>query len=170
MAYRAWTMSKGGSLNEYLRRRGLGPKRAGEFMFVLQKRLGHVSSDLDKSAGTRSPGSWAYHLNTCTTALNTFSNTKERFGDVDRTATFLTVSPEGVVRWMRRLTANIVEVTNQYRKAGIDPQVHVTVNPYLDRAKKAAVRWKAANTDAHEPCRPEAQAHGEIPLSQPTSP
>jgi hypothetical protein len=134
------------SLKRYLESRGLSlsPEReAQSFAFTLRARLWHGNADLKKSAGTKSPGAWAYHLGVCATALNNFSTIKEHHGReaVDRKAQFFEITPERLIDNMAEFGKKTKEAVTQYYTRGIDPQPKITVMPAWNRATGAIKRW-----------------------------
>ena len=132
----------------YLRRKDRSKAGSEGYPYKLRAQLARVTSDLERNPNDKSPGSWAVSLGISTTALNFFSYRKASQGQdgVNRLAQFLKVTPDVVIDRMKRLVPRIRAGVAQYRERGIDPQVEVTVNPYLAEAQKAVARWRAIST------------------------
>lgn len=96
-----------------------------------------------KHGAKRSPNSWAVAANTCACALAVFSKTSDRNG----WQKFINCSPDRLIRIMALCAKKAKEGCQAYRDQGIDPQVQVTLNPYLEKCRKALSDWREATKE-----------------------
>jgi hypothetical protein len=123
----------------------------------MRAEVARIDSDLELEPLERSPGAWATSLGISATILNIFSARRETGGQegVDKEVEFLRITPDRVIRNMTQLAMKIRASAASYRQRGIDPQLEVTVNPKVKRAKEAVLRWRGVEAPNKGPVEPE---------------
>lgn len=86
-----------------------------------------------------SPNSWAVSCLTCAITLEVFSKCK----NVDDYKNKIHYSPNRVIKLMAWCAKKAKEGAQDYIERGINPQAEITINPHLQRARKALALWRA---------------------------
>jgi tryptophanase len=123
----------------------------------MRAEVARIDSDLELQPRERSPGAWATSLGISATILNIFSVRRESNGQegVDKEVEFLRITPDRVIQNMTQLAMKIRASAANYRQRNIDPQLEVTVNPKVKRAKEAVLRWRGVEAPDKGSVEPE---------------
>lgn len=90
----------------------------------------------------RSPGSWAVAVNTCAIALNMICSgkTKEQQEAISGRIHW---SADRIIKILTACAINAKIGHARYAAQGINSQPEITINPYLERARKAIEKYRS---------------------------